>query len=71
MNEHKSFNKCVDETLKRFLNFCVEIKKFVLLFIFIVFEQLYQRASDACVKSYKTFIKVCEFQEHLKFSQCF
>ena len=70
MNEHKSFNKCVNETLKRFSNFCVEIEKFVLFFIFIVLEQFCQRADDACVKSYKTFIKVCEFQEHLKFSQC-
>ena len=71
MNEHKSFNKCVDETLKRFLNFCVKVEKFVLLFIFIIFEQFCQRANDACVKSYEMFIKVCEFQEHLKFFQCF
>ena len=61
MNEHKSFNKCVDETLKRFSNFCVEVEKFVLFFIFIIFEQFRQRASDACVKFYKTFIKVYEF----------
>ena len=38
MNEHKSFDKCVDETLKRLLNFCVEVEKFVLLFIFIIFK---------------------------------
>ena len=67
MNKHKSFNKCVDETLKRFSNFCVEIKKFVLFFIFIVFEQFRQRANDACVKFYKTFIKIYEFQKHLRF----
>ena len=71
MNEHKSFDKCVDETLKRFLNFYVEVKKFVLLFIFIIFKQFRQRANDACVKFYKTFIKICESQEHLKFFQCF
>ena len=68
MNEHKNFNKCVDETLKRLSNFCVEIEKFVLLFIFIVFKQFCQRVNDACIKSYKTFIKICEFQKHLKFS---
>ena len=61
MNEHKSFDKCVDETLKRLSNFCVEVKKFILFFIFIIFEQFRQRANDACVKSYKTFIKVYEF----------
>ena len=71
MNEHKNFDKCIDKTLKRFLNFCVKIKKFVLLFIFIIFKQFRQRANNACVKSYKTFIKICEFQKHLKFSQCF
>ena len=38
MNKFKNLNKCVDETLKRFSNFCVEIKKFILLFIFIVFK---------------------------------
>ena len=71
MNEHKNLDKCVNETLKRLLNFCVEIEKFILFFIFIIFEQFCQRANNACVKSYKTFIKVCESQEHLKFSQYF
>ena len=61
MNEHKSFNKCVDETLKYFSNFGVKVKKFILLFIFILFEQLRQRANDAYVKFYKTFIKTYEF----------
>ena len=60
INEYKYFNKCVDETLKRFLNFCVEVEKFVLLFIFIVLEQFRERANDMCVKYYKTFIKICE-----------
>ena len=67
MNKHKNFDKCVDKMLKRFSNFCVKIKKFVLFFIFIVFEQFRQRANDACVKFYETFIKVCKFQKHLKF----
>ena len=41
MNEHKSFNKCIDEMMKRLLNFCIKVEEFVLLFIFIVFEQFH------------------------------
>ena len=70
MNEHKNFNKRFYETLKCLSSFYVEIERFILFFIFIVFEQLRQRANDACIKSYETFIKVCEFQEYLKLSQC-
>ena len=60
INEHKNFNKHFYKTLKCLSNFCVEIEKFVLFFIFIVFEQFRQRANDACVEFYKTFIKICE-----------
>ena len=67
MNKHKNFDKHFYETLKCFLSFCVEIEKFVLFFIFIVFEQFRQRANNACIEFYKTFIKVYELQEHLKF----
>ena len=61
MNEHKNFDKYVDKTLKRLSSFCVKIKKFILFFIFIVFKQFRQHANDVCIKSYKTFIKICEF----------
>ena len=61
MNEHKNFDKHFYKTLKYLSNFCIKIEKFMLLFIFIVFEQFRQRANNACVKLYKTFIKTCEF----------
>ena len=71
MNKYKSFDKRFYETLKCLSNFCVEIKKLILFSIFIVFEQFRQRVNNACVKSYEMFIKVCEFQKHLKFFQYF
>ena len=61
MNEYKNFNKYIDKMLKRLSNFCVEIKKFVLFFIFIIFKQFCQRVNDACIKFYKTFIKIYKF----------
>ena len=61
MNEHKDFDKHFYEMLKCLSSFCVEIEKFILFFIFIIFKQFRQRVNDACVKSYETFIKICEF----------
>ena len=61
MNQHERFYKCFDKSSKRLSRDVVKNERFVLLFLFISFKQFCQKSSDFNIKSYETFIKICEF----------
>ena len=61
MNQHERFYKHFNKLSKRLSRDVVKNERFVLLFLFTFFKQFCQKSSDFNIKSYKTFIKICEF----------
>ena len=61
MNQYKRFYKRFNKSLKCLSRDIVKNKQFTLFFLFISFKHFRQELNNFNIKSYKMFIKICEF----------
>ena len=69
MNQHENLNESLEKLAKRFHDIDIKHEELILLFLFIVFQQLRHESSDSREFFHKISIKIDKFQKDLKFSQ--